>query len=1666
MPSIGLFPMLQSYFCTLANPCIWEAIEDESTVPGRLNLTGFNNLLAAIRRDLQNDDFGNSVAVILNGVVVLTKTLLTVKQQKSYFEPVKIRKYWKPSVLYNESEIPKNLLLDLESCYLTRRFFLDALLRSLKKENFRHDFCNVSLFSEYVKFVGVTKAKTSGLQRAMCLHFPLEKVLNYERYPFQALALFENITGYSISLTGAIKVLEIAKTLERALNTLSNSYVWHSLLDYVAAYNEMSSQYDSAMESFDSVSFLLCGQRLLGFDEVLEKRTRAERLRELLIRSGSFTENKRNRLLLREDDIVANKSTKVVSDSECWEWLQSFKFPDRLTTQLFTLLRGFILVSPSTPIVKKMIDKWNRRLDPLEDFRSLFMFSFENVKNYSMIFEQSKLKKGLKILAQIYLTADSTLNLTSFLPLGLFYRRLSEYIASEKWKQFSYDDFAGNISHGYNLLRCFRSYRFRMVDTEKAMEEQAVCLSKFRMFFSGIVFNQLNKSSEALPNAVEYKIRMADFLVDQTSQIKDSFWNPRPRDRPFIDLKYTYFGFSFLQDIIDEQILLLLANDSTPVGIYVQQFPSSCHKLDLFSKSIKRTLPMFMILSWIFSVAMILRCLVSEKELHLKAFMRTMGVGSFANGLAWFVHFFTLLMTSAAMIILVLKCLLPQVAFGWGCTIISSFEQTALSLHWYEMFVPTLTGNHFGLSTVLIMLGIDTAVYLMVPWAELRKGSTMFFALFTASETWKNLNEGTESSESVNEEKVNLPVGISLTNLTKVFDNGEKGKRALNNLSVEFYDGQIACLSIVCNLFPPSHGSVLIYGKQIMASSNSVTQFIGYCPQHNVLFNDLTVKEHLHFYAGLKGADGNFSDDADDVEAILRDTSLECKVNELASSLSGGMKRRLSIAIAFIGRANVIVLDEPTTNVDPQSRRKIWDLLLRKRGTGRTILFSTHSFDEAEILSDRVALISHGQLKCCGSPSYLKGIYHPGYNLILQKADANKASTEKLSGIVKNYISDALVARVSTNELQFTLPGKVLEQLQPLIIGIGSQLKELNCLGYGLSECSIEQIFHHETGTDASKMVAENTRKDQGETAALVTSALGLRSLKYSSIFYERNYQQLFIDPMLYGNTTESFFRYGGFSVASPPEPYVELNSTKLHSTLALLQAASSSFLTNMELDLKALHPNVVLPSFSTESVQNILTDMRPKQNYKIWFNNQGWAALPAYMMALSNARLHAVLPFDGVPSDYGISVINHPMPQILDEAVQRWNEIRILNNLYDFPSATDRNLLDWDILGRPIVIMLIEGVASILLLLVIEHRGDRYKARLLFKRSPGQQRSSRETNESSPTEKEKVLPKPEEEEVMLKVLNLSKHYSKCFRTGRIVAVDGICFEVQRGECLGLLGPNGAGKTTIFKMITGEIKKSKGSVLLRFETGQSSGLQSPIGYCPQFDALNVHLTAKETLSLYAGIRGIEKRDRQNVVSACIRRLGLTEVADKLVKTYSGGFKRRLSAAVSLIGDPSLILFDEPTAGMDVKGKRLLWNTILDIVASGAAVLFTSNNMEECEILCNRVGILMSGKFFCLDTIQALKNRFGQGHRMMIKLQNCQSSQVHEMISYVLGKLPGCYLTDRNLTMAKFQLSKRRTALSEAIDCAINVKRHFKVETCSLNQNSLDDIFVQVTRSNE
>uniref|UniRef100_A0A8C9PG07 ABC transporter domain-containing protein n=1 Tax=Spermophilus dauricus TaxID=99837 RepID=A0A8C9PG07_SPEDA len=227
-----------------------------------------------------------------------------------------------------------------------------------------------------------------------------------------------------------------------------------------------------------------------------------------------------------------------------------------------------------------------------------------------------------------------------------------------------------------------------------------------------------------------------------------------------------------------------------------------------------------------------------------------------------------------------------------------------------------------------------------------------------------------------------LVPGVCVKNLVKIFEPGTRP--AVDRLNITFYENQITAflghngagktttLSILTDLLLVTSETVLIAGKDIETSLDAVRQSLGMCPQHNILFQHLTVAEHILFYAQLKGK--SWEEAQLGMEAMLEDTGLHHKRNEEAQDLSGGMQRKLSVALAFVGDAKVVILDEPTSGVDPYSRRSIWDLLLKYR-SGRTIIMSTHHMDEADLLGDRIAIISQGRLYCSGTPLFLKNCF-------------------------------------------------------------------------------------------------------------------------------------------------------------------------------------------------------------------------------------------------------------------------------------------------------------------------------------------------------------------------------------------------------------------------------------------------------------------------------------------------------------------------------------------------------------------------------------------------------------------------------------------------------------------------------------------------------------------
>ena len=182
---------------------------------------------------------------------------------------------------------------------------------------------------------------------------------------------------------------------------------------------------------------------------------------------------------------------------------------------------------------------------------------------------------------------------------------------------------------------------------------------------------------------------------------------------------------------------------------------------------------------------------------------------------------------------------------------------------------------------------------------------------------------------------------------------------------------------MLTGLIPVDSGSAVIEGHDVGRDIDTIRKNLGVCPQHDILYPLLTVEEHLILFARFKGVPN--SQLQQEVESMIQIVGLTEKRKEYSKSLSGGQKRKLSVGIAFIGGSRVVLLDEPTSGMDPYSRRFTWNLIRRQK-KGRIVVLTTHFMDEADLLGDRVAIMGDGKLRCCGSSLYLKTKFGLGYS--------------------------------------------------------------------------------------------------------------------------------------------------------------------------------------------------------------------------------------------------------------------------------------------------------------------------------------------------------------------------------------------------------------------------------------------------------------------------------------------------------------------------------------------------------------------------------------------------------------------------------------------------------------------------------------------------------------
>ena len=289
---------------------------------------------------------------------------------------------------------------------------------------------------------------------------------------------------------------------------------------------------------------------------------------------------------------------------------------------------------------------------------------------------------------------------------------------------------------------------------------------------------------------------------------------------------------------------------------------------------------------------------------------------------------------------------------------------------------------------------------------------------------------------------------------------------------------------------------------------------------------------------------------------------------------------------------------------------------------------------------------------------------------------------------------------------------------------------------------------------------------------------------------------------------------------------------------------------------------------------------------------------------------------------------------------------------------------------------------------------------------------------------------------------------------GEKTVLDGIDLTVPQGTILALLGPNGAGKTTAVHLLTTYLRPDAGEIRIAGQDPAENpqAVRRAIGVTGQFSAVDGYLTGRENLMLMADLHLLPKAVGRRKADELLERFELAEAGDKPVSTYSGGMKRKLDLAMTLVGDPKVIFLDEPTTGLDPRSRRTMWEIIRELVAQGTTILLTTQYLEEADQLAHRVAVLDGGRIVAEGTPAELKARVPGGH-LELSFANRAELDAAALVLDPTGR------DDDGLTLqlpGDGRASTLRALLKRLDDADVDV------ESLAVHTPDLDDVFFALT----
>ncbi|XP_045487538.1 uncharacterized protein LOC111000059 [Pieris rapae] len=786
------------------------------------------------------------------------------------------------------------------------------------------------------------------------------------------------------------------------------------------------------------------------------------------------------------------------------------------------LIMGKILYTPHGPTVLKIIEKANATFAPMVQMFNL-IHTFSDA--FPSIDKMSAHKPGLKALGDL-LSAEEyrQIRVTLFGNVPAPQIDVDELLSGIG----DTEGLGRLLKKASDLMRCINLDRFKAVSDEHRLTEEAARLTRINEFTAGLVFLNMSHDEETFPRNIEYKIRMDIENAPTTKRTKNYLWTPGPEASFLENMRY-FRGFIQVQDIVEKAIIQLSArrhkrevSDDEDWAVYTQQNPYPCYRKDIFQTSLyeSQALIVAFFFSFLFTVSSAVRFILADKESGNTMLMSVMGVNLSYHTLSWFLS--SLLEMSVTM--LLVSCVLyygkilpnttPTLTFSllfiFGLSVLSfcylmgklftsaSVGAICAALGYLTTFMPfvlilSLEAVLTSGLKIFVSLSMSSSLcyaFLFIcryeamgvgaDWSKVWESpddtgdmniglaaammvvdACLYFLLgHIVERIWglKNVKSNVTYISSTDEK-----AGVSIINITKVYSRGNKP--ALSGVSVELRPGQVTTLlghngagkstliNILTGMLKPTSGQVVI------RSGSGGSTRVGVCPQRDVLYEHMTAREHVHLYATLNNAPSS------EVDGILKVLSLGHVCDEPVSRLSGGTRRRLCVALAFVGRPNLVTLDEPTSGVDPQARREIWSMIMKLR-VNRTILLTTHHLDEAELLSDQVVIMHKGQIHTTGSPIEIKRTLGSGYKLTILYPGGTQDIDEKTRQgleLTRNVVNNASLVDVTGDEVEINVPfydeDGVSTDFEVLCSTLEDSSGRLGYRSYGMECTSLEQVF-------------------------------------------------------------------------------------------------------------------------------------------------------------------------------------------------------------------------------------------------------------------------------------------------------------------------------------------------------------------------------------------------------------------------------------------------------------------------------------------------------------------------------------------------------------------------------------------------------------------------------